>query len=522
MATSSISLLAPQIFAGENYQIWSVKMQTYLEAFDLWEVVAKDKPIAPLPANPTLEQIKAHTDEKTKKFKAKTLIQNSIADSIFHIIKNCKTTKEAWDKLKLEYQGSDRTKQMQVLNLKRDFESLTMQEDETITKIMEKVLVTLPERFKSKISSLEESRDLSQISLAELMHALQAQEQRRALWLENVTEGPQSQQAQVAYADLQEEKLFDLDKTYNSTVKVGNGGYVDVKRRGTIAIKTNSGQMLEKQYSMEFKTTSASSLIPMERNCFVMERPKNHKVIRVKWVFKIKLNPDGSICKHKARLVVKDMLNSMVLIIRRLLLLWQGMTLSDGLWLQANRTIVPSKEGIVWLETGSPGLGIFICQQRCAMDVLKKFKVQDCKPVSTPMTTNEKLSKDDGSEKIDEGLYRSLISSILYLTASKPNILFVVSVLSKFMHSPKGDLKLLSYSNSDWGGCVDYSRSISREVQQSNEVLLVHCSSENQLVDIFTKPLPMVRFEALKKKIGVCHLNAKEECSVVGIPDSKP
>ena len=61
-----------------------------------------------------------------------------------------------------------------------------------------------------------------------------------------------------------------------------------------------------------------------------------------------------------------------------------------------------------------------------------------------------------------------------------------------------------------------------REVQQSNEVLLVHCSSENQLVDIFTKPLPMVRFEALKKKIGVCHLNAKEECSVVGIPDSKP
>ena len=84
MATSSISLLAPQIFAGENYQIWSVKMQTYLEAFDLWEVVAKDEPIAPLPANPTLAQIRAHTDKKTKKFKAKNLIQNSVADSVFH------------------------------------------------------------------------------------------------------------------------------------------------------------------------------------------------------------------------------------------------------------------------------------------------------------------------------------------------------------------------------------------------------------------------------------------------------
>ena len=37
----------------------------------------------------------------------------------------------------------------------------------------------------------------------------------------------------------------------------------------------------------------------------LVERPKNHKVVRVKWVFKTKLNPDGSICKHKARLVVK-------------------------------------------------------------------------------------------------------------------------------------------------------------------------------------------------------------------------
>ena len=48
-----------------------------------------------------------------------------------------------------------------------------------------------------------------------------------------------------------------------------------------------------------------------------------------------------------------------------------------------------------------------------------------------------------------------------------------------------------------------------REVQQSNEVLLVHCSSENQLADIFTKTLPMERFEALKQKIGVCHPDAK-------------
>ena len=51
----------------------------------------------------------------------------------------CKTAKEAWDRLKEEYQGSDRTHQMQVLNLKREFESLNMQEDETISKYADRI-----------------------------------------------------------------------------------------------------------------------------------------------------------------------------------------------------------------------------------------------------------------------------------------------------------------------------------------------------------------------------------------------
>ena len=47
--------------------------------------------------------------------------------------------KKAWDRLKEEYQGNDRTRQMQVLNLKREFESLNMQEDETISKYVDRI-----------------------------------------------------------------------------------------------------------------------------------------------------------------------------------------------------------------------------------------------------------------------------------------------------------------------------------------------------------------------------------------------
>ena len=70
------------------------------------------------------------------------------------------------------------------------------------------------------------------------------------------------------------------------------------------------------------------------------------------------------------------------------------------------------------------------------MDIHIKFKIQDYKPMFTPLTTSEKLSKNDNSKKMDVSLYRNLIGNLLYLTTSKLDILFIVSVISSFMHSP--------------------------------------------------------------------------------------
>ena len=50
-----------------------------------------------------------------------------------------------------------------------------------------------------------------------------------------------------------------------------------------------------------------------------------------------------------------------------------------------------------------------------------------------------------------------------------------------------------------------------REVQQANEAILIHCSSEDQLADLLTKALHKDKFEFLRKKIGVCFQSAKEE-----------
>jgi len=108
----------------------------------------------------------------------------------------CETAKEACDTLQEAFQGNERTWQMQVLNLRREFEMLRMKEAEIIKEyfdrlltvvnkirllredlpdrmIVEKVLVSLPERFEAKILSLEDSRDLTMISLTKLMNSLQ-------------------------------------------------------------------------------------------------------------------------------------------------------------------------------------------------------------------------------------------------------------------------------------------------------------------------------------------------------------
>ncbi|XP_021802338.1 uncharacterized protein LOC110746426 [Prunus avium] len=79
--------------------------------------------------------------------------------------------------------------------------------------------------------------------------------------------------------------------------------------------------------------------------------------------------------------------------------------------------------------------GIFICQKKYIENLLKKFKIYECKIVATPVIHNEKLRKEDGSSTGDESVYRSLIGSLLYLTTTRPDIMYTTSLLSRFMQN---------------------------------------------------------------------------------------
>ncbi|GKF75674.1 uncharacterized mitochondrial protein-like protein, partial [Tanacetum coccineum] len=68
--------------------------------------------------------------------------------------------------------------------------------------------------------------------------------------------------------------------------------------------------------------------------------------------------------------------------------------------------------------------GIFISQDKYVADMLKKFDLASVKTAITPMETKMALTKDEEADEVDVHLYRSMIGSLMYLTASRPDIMF--------------------------------------------------------------------------------------------------
>ncbi|GJS58618.1 ribonuclease H-like domain-containing protein [Tanacetum coccineum] len=81
--------------------------------------------------------------------------------------------------------------------------------------------------------------------------------------------------------------------------------------------------------------------------------------------------------------------------------------------------------------------GIFISQDKYVTEILKKFSFTNIKTASTPMETQKPLLKDGDGEEVDAYLYRSMIGSLMYLTSSRPDIIFAVCACARYQVNPK-------------------------------------------------------------------------------------
>ena len=81
--------------------------------------------------------------------------------------------------------------------------------------------------------------------------------------------------------------------------------------------------------------------------------------------------------------------------------------------------------------------GIFFNQSKYIKEMLKKFGLEESKPMKTPMSSDTKLTKEEAGESVDSTKYRGMIGSLLYLTASRPDIMFSVCLCARFQEDPK-------------------------------------------------------------------------------------
>ncbi|GKD02085.1 retrovirus-related pol polyprotein from transposon TNT 1-94 [Tanacetum coccineum] len=171
--------------------------------------------------------------------------------------------------------------------------------------------------------------------------------------------------------------------------------------------------------------------------------------------------------------------------------------------------------------------GIFINQSKFALEILKKFGMDSYDPVDTPMVDRLKLDEDPLGIPVDQTRFHSMVGSLMYLTASRPDLVFAG------LGYPKDTvMALTAYANANHAGCQDTRRKaeyiamsgcfaqilwmrsqltdygfafnkIPLEQVEKGVVKLYFVTTDYQIADIFTKALPRERFEFLLPRLGM-------------------
>nr|GEW96363.1 hypothetical protein [Tanacetum cinerariifolium] len=349
----------------------------------------------------------------------------------------------------------------------------------------------------------------------------------------------------------------------------------------------------------EFERLEVWELVP---------RPDKVMDITLKWIYKVKLDELGGILNNKARLVARgyrqeegiNFEESFALVARleaiRIFLAYAThKNMPDGFVYQDNPNhVYKLKKALyglkqaprVWYDMLSSFLisqdfskgsvdptlfirrngndlllisqsprGIFINQSKYALESLKKHGFESCDPVDTLMVEKSKLDKDKEGKAIDPSHYRGMIGTLLYLTASRPDLQFAICMCARYQARPTekhahavkrifrylrgivnrglwypkdSSVALTAFADADHAGCQDTRRNTSGSLQFLGEKLinaittyelwpwiqqnsnvengvieLYFVNMEYQLADLFTKALGRDRIEFLINKLSM-------------------
>ena len=210
----------PPLFEGKDFGYWKVKMEVFLKSQDafMWDIIQNGD------FNPTKVAEDGSTDRKpiiemtsderhryTLNSKAKLLLICALGKTQFDKVSDCDTAREMWNILVVAYEGTRKVKLARSAMLTIQFETFQMKEGESIEELfsrliiitnelktlgtlitklkkVQKLLGSLPDQWNAKVSAIEESKDLEELELDELMGILMVHEQKlegRALLKKN-------------------------------------------------------------------------------------------------------------------------------------------------------------------------------------------------------------------------------------------------------------------------------------------------------------------------------------------------
>ncbi|GJZ52233.1 retrovirus-related pol polyprotein from transposon TNT 1-94 [Tanacetum coccineum] len=242
----------------------------------------------------------------------------------------------------------------------------------------------------------------------------------------------------------------------------------------------------------------------------LVPRPIYVMVIALKWIYKVKLDEYGDVLKNKARLVAKGYRQE------------EGIDFEESFApvarIEAIRIFIANaatKNMIIYqMDVKTAFLnGIFINQAKYALETLKKYGMDLSDPVDTPMVDRLKLDEDLMGIPVDQTRFRGMVGSLMYLTASRPDLVFAVCMCARYQAKPtkkhfeaikrvfrylKGTINmglwypkdnamsLTAYADADHAGCQDSRRSTSGSAQFLGDRLVSWSSKKQRSTAIST------------------------------------
>jgi hypothetical protein len=157
--------------------------------------------------------------------------------------------------------------------------------------------------------------------------------------------------------------------------------------------------------------------------------------------------------------------------------------------------------------------GIYICQRKYALEVLRRFGMMESNSVGSPIVPGFKISRNEDGNTVDETYYKQLVGSLMYLTATRPDMMFVICLITRYMTRPMeiylqaakralrclkgtvnygihykrgGEGELLAFTDSDYAGDMKDRKSTSGYVFLMGSSVVSWCSKKQPIVTLST------------------------------------